>query len=138
MKMREYIPAWAEQGEGLSKIRYAELKAFCLRYQERKRLAASLLGPHDRSYETIPTGSGIVSDPTLNAVEKREKLLAENALIDQCLQDVAGGEWAEALRQSVCQGKALQHIEPQFLPTSNRNVFFLARKAFFKKLDEMR
>ena len=136
--MREYIPAWAEQGEGLSKIRYAELKAFCLRYQERKRLAASLLGPRDQSYETIPTGSGIASDPTFRAVEKREKLLQENALIDQCLQEVAGGAWAEALRQNVCQGKALEHIEPQLLPTSTRNVFFLARKAFFKKLDEMR
>lgn len=135
--MRNRIPAWANKKSDISKNRYAELKSFCLQYQERTKIATSLLGPHGCSFTMVQSG-GTVSDPTFRAVEKREKLLQENALIDQCLNGVAGGAWAAALKQNVCQGVALHHIEPRYMPSSNRNAFFSARKAFFLMLDDLR
>lgn len=136
--MREWVPAWADDKAGdMSKTRYAELKAFCLQYPERKRRAAAQLGPRAVNMKSTPHGNS-VSDPVFAAVQKREKLLDENAIIDSCLEQVADGAWAEALRQNLCYGKALQYIDPALIPSSHRQAFFAARRAFFLLLDEKR
>ena len=136
-RLRKPVPVWAGSKHEISKDRYAELKAFCLQYSERSRMAASLLDPSSRSFNVVHD-SHTISDPTYRAVEKREKLLQENELIDKCLAAVQNGIWAIALKKNVCQNIAWQYIEPEYLPTSNRNRFFDARKAFFLMLDEMR
>ena len=133
--MRNHIPTWTGRKSEISRNRYTELKSFCLQYPERVKNAASFVGPRACGFAKYQK-NGIVSDPTYSAVEKREKLLKENELIDKCLN--AGGEWARALKLNVCQGVALHHIEPQYMPTSNRNAFFDARKAFFLMLNDLR
>lgn len=58
----------------------------------------------------------------------------ECAIVEQALAETAGGRWAEALRQSCCDGVAYEDIDPVIMPSSNRNAFFDVRREFFFRL----
>lgn len=137
--MRSRIPSWTQgSNKEISKARYAELKAFCMQYDERRREARFMLDNYGGSISSVSPFSGTISDPTFKAVDRREKLLSENALIDNCLQAVDGGIWADALRMNICKGIPYNSLDPALIPTSHRETFFQARKAFFLLLDQQR
>lgn len=131
--MRNYVPHY--QKYGLSTARYNELRAFCLQYPLWRAEAESLLGVGAQQYSAMPHGSG-VGDPVARAAERRERLIDKIGLVEAAARTVDGGKWYTALIQNCCMGRGLAAIDPTILPTSNRNAFYLARRAFYVFLDE--
>ena len=131
--MRNYRPAWMEYG--ITKFRYDELLAYCRQYPEKKAEAASLLGIGGQTLDGMPHGTD-VGDPVGRAAERREKLLGDIALIEQCAAQVDGGKWYTALIQNICLRKAYMYLDAEIMPTSNRNDFYRVKKHFFVSLDE--
>lgn len=129
---------------GISRWAYEELRAFCRQYPEKKAKAAALLGIQggSRIQETkdehgdvigivLPSSKGAVSDPVFRAVEKREKLLADCALVDKAAKNAADGKFEAALILNCCYGTGYEYIDPSIIPNTNRNAFFRARREFF-------
>lgn len=133
--MRTYIPHY--QRYGLASQRYQELRAFCLQYPLWKAEAASLLGVSSPSLSGMPHGSG-VGDPVARAAERREKLLEKIGMVESVARSIEDGRWYAALIQNCCLGKGLAMIDPVILPTSNRNAYYVARRAFYLALDELK
>lgn len=133
--MRNYIPHY--QRYGLSAARYNELRSFCLQYPLWKAEAGSLLGVKGQQYSSMPHGSG-VSDPVARAAERREALLGKIDLVERVARAVEDGRWFAALIQNCCMGRALSVIDQTILPTSNRNAYYVARRAFYLALDELK
>lgn len=128
--------------------RYKELKAFCRQYPEKKAKAAALLGVQGGSRveeyrnsrgmiegTVTPSGKGTTSDTVLKAVEKREELLHDVQMIDECAKAVNGGLYANALILNICYGSPFETLEQSIMPSSNRNSYFDARRKFFALLD---
>ena len=130
--MRQYVPQW--QSIGIDRDRYLELLHYCRQYPKWKAEAASLLGTHGVRLDGMPHGSG-VSDPVALAAERRMKVTADIDLVESCAAQVGGG-WYTALIQHVCLRKRYLDIDPVLMPTSNRNAFFIAKKAFFSILND--
>ena len=128
-----YVPCW--KIIGISKDRYRELLYYCRQYPEWKVEANSLLGIKAIKMDGLPHGSG-KSDPVASAAERREKLLAKIAVVDECASGVGGGAWYDALIQNVCLGRAYEKIDAAIMPTSFRNAFYEIRRQFFEKLDK--
>ena len=131
--MRNYVPHY--QKYGLSTARYNELRAFCLQYPLWRAEAESLLGVGAQRYSSMPHGSG-VGDPVARAAERRERLNDKIHLVEEAARAVDGGKWFAALIQNCCMGRGLSAIDQTILPTSNRNAYFVARRAFYVYLDE--
>lgn len=131
--MRNYVPHY--QKYGLSTARYNELRAFCLQYPLWRAEAESLLGVGAQRYSSMPHGSG-VGDPVARAAERRERLNDKIHLVEEAARAVDGGKWFAALIQNCCMGRGLAAIDQTILPTSNRNAYFVARRAFYVYLDE--
>lgn len=130
--MRHYIPHW--DSIGISKERYLELMHFCRQYPDWKTEAESLIGPSGVKLDGMPHGS-FSGDPVAAAAERRAGLLARVQLVDDCAAAVGGGRWYTALIQNVCMGRAYAALDAAILPTSDRNSFFKAKRAFFVRLD---
>ena len=128
-----YIPCWKQIG--ISKNRYIELLHFCRQYPEWKIEANSLLGLRPLKADGQPRGSG-KTDPVAQAAERREKLMAKIAIVDECAKAVGGGEWYAAIIQNVCIGRPYTQIDRALMPTSLRNTFFARRREFFELLDK--
>ena len=132
--MRHYIPHW--ESIGIKKERYLELLHFCRQYPDWKVEAASLTGPQGVKLDGMPHGSN-VGDPVASAAERRHSLISRIQLVDDCAAAVGGGRWYTALIQNVCMGRPYAMLDSGLLPTSDRNSFFVARKAFFVRLDAL-
>lgn len=130
--MRHYIPNWG--AVGISKERYLELIHFCRQYPEWKTEAASLIGPSGVKIDGMPHGSSS-GDPVAAAAERRARLLEKIQMVDDCAAAVGGGRWYTALIQNICLGRPYVLLDSGILPTSDRNSFFKAKKAFFVRLD---
>lgn len=146
--MRDYrinLSMW-----GISKWAYAELKAFCRQYPEKKAEADALLGVRsacsvveyrdsngDISGAVMPRGN-TTSNPVEDTMLKRMRLLEDCDLIDRAAAETDGGAWAKALILNCCYGKGYDHIDPAILPTSKRNAYFHARREFFFRLNNAR
>lgn len=117
----------------MSRWRYAELRAFCRQYGEKKKLAQALLGGAAQRLDGLPRPSG-PCDPVPQAAARRERLIRDCAAIEAAAASL--GAWRWALMQNVCFGLPYEHIPPALLPTSNRNAFFRARRIFFDRLRE--
>ena len=130
--MKNYIPAW--DAIGIKKERYLELLHFCRQYPDWKTEAASLLGVHGQALNGMPPGSG-VGDPVAAAAARRAGLLRKIQLVDDCASAVERGRWYTALIQNVCMSRPYRDLDPIILPTTFRNSFFKARRAFFIALD---
>ena len=135
MTMRRYIPRW--EAYGISPGRYDELRGFCIQYPEWKTEAASLLGVHGQALDGMPHGAS-AGDPVAAVAARRDGLLRKIQIIDDCAMSIEGGRWYAALIQNVCMKKPYASIDTLLLPTSNRNSFFAARKAFFLALDKIK
>lgn len=133
--MRNYQPHYAKYG--LSAARYNELRAYCLQYPLWQAEAKSLLGVGAQKYSSMPRGSG-VSDPVARAAERRERLMEKINMVENVARTIEGGKWYTALIQNCCMGRGLTMIDPTILPTSNRNAFYVARRAFYLVLDEVK
>ena len=133
MAVRNYQPDYTDFG--ISRDRYRELLAFCRQYQEWQAEARSLLGLSAQKYENMPHGSD-VGDPVFAVMLKRERLLAKIEMVESVADEVDQGRWRAALIQNICMGRALKFIDPAVLPTSRRNTFYQARRAFFVILDK--
>ena len=77
-----------------------------------------------------------LQDAALKAWEKRDKLLAKIAIVDECAKEAGGGEWYAALIQNVCIGKSYEQLDKALMPTSFRQEFFAQRRSFFKLLND--
>lgn len=114
----------------ISRYAYAELRAFCRQYGEKKSKAAALADVSSPALTGMPHVPG-VSDPVTRAVERRERLLADCAMIERSASIAAGGRFYHALILNCCHGIGYLSMDPAVLPTSNRNAFFHARRDFF-------
>lgn len=121
----------------ISRYAYAELRAFCRQYSEKKSKAAALADVSSPSLTGMPHGSG-VSDPVVCAVERREKLLRDCGMIERAAAIPSGGAYYHALILNCCHGVGYVYIDPSILPTSKRASFFIARREFFYELWKMR
>lgn len=127
-----YLPCWRQIG--ISQDRYQELRYFCRQYPAWKDEANSLLGIRALRSDGQPHGTG-KSDPVAAAAEKREKLIAKIAIVDECAKAVDGGNWYASIIQNVCIGKAYEQLDRALMPTSNKNAYFLRRRQFFELLN---
>ena len=128
-----YLPCWKQIG--ITQDRYKELLHFCRQYPSWRTEASSLLGARTVRNDGLPHGNR-KGDPVLIAVEKREKLLAKMALVEECAKAVSDGKWYAAMMQNVCYGKTCEKIDVTLLPTSDRNTFYKQRRLFFELLDQ--
>lgn len=134
---RVYYPKRSELWT-ISRERYAELRSFCLQYPRWKVEVVDETDLSSPRLDGMPRSSD-PGDPTERAVERREKLLAKIRLVEGCACDVWGGAWARALILNVCNGmswEVIRDMHPEALKSSDRTRFFIARKHFFKLLDE--
>ena len=121
----------------ISRYAYAELRAFCRQYGEKKSRAAALAGVSSPILTGMPHGSDI-SDPVTRAVERRERLLADCAMIERAAELAGGGGFYHALILNCCHGIGYLYMDPTILPTANRNAFFRARREFYWLLHQIR
>lgn len=128
-----YVPCWKQIG--ITQDRYQELLYFCRQYPNWKQEANSQLGIRAIRNDGMPHGNK-KRDPVAAAAEKREKLLAKMALVEECARAISGGAWYEAIIQQVCYGKALEKIDITLIPTANRNAYFKQRRLFFELLEQ--
>lgn len=128
-----YDPCWKQIG--ITQARYMELLNFCRQYPDWKSEANSLLGVRAIINDGMPHGNK-KRDPVAAAAEKREKLLAKMAIVDECAKTIGNGEWYAAMMQHVCYGKTCEKIDAALLPTSDRNTFYKQRRLFFELLDQ--
>ena len=129
-----YMPCWKQIG--ISADRYRELLHFCRQYPEWKTEANSLLGIRAVKMDGQPHGSG-KSDPVAMAAERRDKLLAKIAIVDNCAREIGGGEWYAALIQNICIGRSYEQMDRALMPTSERNAYFKVRRQFFEILNKV-
>ena len=97
--------------------------------------ANTLLGTKGIRTDWMPHGNKR-ADPVALAVEKRERLLAKIAIVDECAKTIDNGKWYAAMIQHICYKKANEHIDVTLLPTSNRNDFYKHRRMFFELLNQ--
>lgn len=121
----------------ISRYAYAELRAFCRQYGEKKSKAAALADVSSPALTGMPHAPA-VSDPVTRAVERREKLLRDCNMIERAASIPSEGAWYRALILNCCHGIGYLYIEPAVLPTTNRNDFFRARREFFWALHQLR
>lgn len=121
----------------ISRYAYAELRAFCRQYGEKKSKAAALADVSSPALTGMPHAPA-VSDPVTRAVERREKLLRDCNMIERAASIPSEGAWYHALILNCCHGIGYLYIEPAVLPTTNRNDFFRARREFFWALHQLR
>lgn len=130
-----YTPCWKQIG--ITQERYMELLNFCRQYPTWKMEANSLLGTKGIRTDWTPHGNK-KSDPVAMAAEKRERLLAKIAIVDECAKMIGNGEWYTAMIQHICYRKPSEHIDVTLLPTANRNDFYKQRRLFFELLNQKR
>ena len=121
----------------LGKYRYAELRSFCRQYADKKAEAELLLSIKAQVLTGMPSAHN-GSDSTYSAVERREHLLSDCEMIEECAKAVQNGLFYHAIMTNVCMGKAYDYIPQEMLPTSKRNAFFAARREFFRLLDKVK
>lgn len=130
--MRRYRPDYISCG--ISKWRFDELLAFCRQYGEKKAEAETLLTISSQKMTGMPHGIG-VGDPVMRAVERRERLLHDCAVVEKCAGIVDGGQYEVAIIQNCCYGKGYEFIK-EYLPTWHRQSFFTARRKFYFLLNK--
>lgn len=130
----------------LTEYEIDEIKAFCRQYPDKKRRAASLLGIRStcnvveytdasgkQAGALLPRG-GMVSSPVEDAAMKRDRLLADCALIEQCAAQTAGGGWEKALIRNVCYREPYDLIPRELMPSAHRNAYYAAKRDFYVRI----
>lgn len=121
-------------GLGISQARYRELEWFCYQYPEKRRKAQSLCGLSRGAPPGI-SRSGDPSDPTVQAVIRRERLLHECEQIERACH-IAGE--CDAIAQFLLQYVTRPDKPPiDFVPCGRRQ-FFDIRRRFFLVLHQQR
>jgi hypothetical protein len=120
----------------LTRLEYQQVRVFCKRYPEMKSQAAQLLGVGAQSYDPMPHGKGIPSDPVSAAAMRRLKLLENVSMIDNAALAIDGGRWARALILNACYGVSWEKLPAETMRTSHKQAFFTVRRAFFTLLWE--
>lgn len=119
----------------IGKWELRELQGFCRQYDEKRQQAADILL---QMKSGTPHGSGrhgvSMESEVDHKVWKRERLLRDIQQIEECARQVDDGRWYKALIQNICQGVSYTCIDKACMPTSCRNSYFQARKAFFTRL----
>lgn len=121
----------------ISRYAYAELRAFCRQYSEKKSKAAALADVSSPALTGMPHATG-TSDPVSRAVERRERLLRDCNMIEQAAAVPSNGAYYHALILNCCHGIGYIYMDPAILPTANRNAFFRARREFYWLLHQIR
>ncbi len=123
------------QQKQLGKWELRELEGFCRQYDMKRKQAADILL---QVRSGTPHGSGGRGTPQESEVERkvwqRERLLRDIRQIEECARGIEGGRWYKALIQNICRGIGYTYLDKVDLPTSCRNSYFQARKAFFLRL----
>ncbi len=128
-----YLPCWKQIG--ITKERYLELLNFCRQYPEWKMKANSMIGTRSIRNDGIKSGNTRNSSVEI-AVEKRERVLAKMAIVEECAKSISEGKWYSVIMQHICYQKSYAHIDPVLLPTSDSNTFYKQRRLFFEILDK--
>ena len=127
----------ASSSHVISRFAYAELRAFCRQYGEKRAKAAALAGISSPLMMGVAHGTAI-SDPVTRAFERREALLRDCAMIERAAELAGGGGFYHALILNCCHGIGYIYMDPAILPTANRNAFFRARREFYWLLHQIR
>lgn len=118
---------------GISKYRVQEIIAFCRQYGEKKRLLAAAASLKAQNYDVTPHGNS-VSDPTFDAVARRERYARDVSIIENAARAVDPA-WSFALIENVCFSVAYSKIPQSRLPTANRAAYFKARREFILRIN---
>ena len=117
---------------GISKMRYRELKYFCLQYPEKKRWLSETLAISAVQNDGMPKGNRI-SDPTAIMADKIEFIWDEIKVIERTALEAAPG-MHEQLMKNVTEGIPYEYMA---VPCGRRQ-FYDCRRKFFYLLSEKR
>ena len=115
---------------GISKMRYRELKYFCLQYSEKKQELAALLSISAVQYDGMPKGN-VTSDSTAALAAKVAELEDAIRVIEETAQEAAPGIHNQLLKN------VTENIPYEYMPVPcGRRQFYIARRKFFYLLSE--
>lgn len=117
-------------GYGISKMRYRELKYFCLQYPEKKQKLSRLLGIGAVVNDGMPKGNK-TSDPTATTAIKIAELEDDIETIEQTALEAAPG-MHEQLIKNVTEDIPYEYMD---VPCGRRQ-FYTYRRKFFYLLSE--
>lgn len=135
VELREY--ALKLDKFGISRDAYMELKYFCRQYDQKRREAASLLGVGSPAFDAGPK-SNIPGRPTESAAIKRESLMRDVDMIDECAKAVDNGIWYHAIIDNCCRRVPWECLKPEDMGSSQKQAYFTARRQFFFLLHRAR
>lgn len=118
-------------GYDISKWAYAELRGFCRQYQEKRDQAQDILLQVRAATSSAPRRSASDTSAVDAMAARRDKLVHDMSIIEECAREIDDGIWYEAIMATACMGRPYRCLAPETLPTSNRNAFFRARRRFF-------
>lgn len=131
--MRQYTPDYSDIG--ISPNRYREIWYFLRQYPEWRTEADSLIRFGGGEMDGMPHATD-TGDPVFRIAVKREKLLQKIQLVDRCAAEVEGGRWYIVLIQNCCMGKPIRYMPVEYLPTSKRVRYSMAKKEFYRLINE--
>lgn len=117
---------------GISKMRYRELKYFCLQYPEKKQQISSLLGIGAVINDGMPKGNK-TSDPTASTAAKIAELRDDIEIVEQTALEAAPGMHKQ-LMKNVTEGISYEYMA---VPCGRRQ-FYTCRRRFFFLLSKKR
>lgn len=123
------------EGAGIDRWRYDELIAFCRQYPDKREHADALADVKSAWNAGASGGGGENASPVERAAMRREAIVRDCELIEQTALRIDGGKWYAALMLNCCYGQAYGRLAPETLPTSRREAYFAARRAFLVALD---
>jgi hypothetical protein len=134
--MRNYVPDYSDVG--ISRERYHELLHYARQYPEWVNAASACLGASAQKYSSDSRPAGTTSDPTYQAVARREHYVSKMQTVEAAAKEAGGEAWYATLIINICYGKPLCQINPGIMPTSFRNAYFPIRRKFFIALDRLK
>lgn len=115
---------------GISRMRFRELKYYCLQYAEKKQKLSALLGVSAVQYDGMPKGN-TVSDSTAALAAKVAEIGEELKIIEETALEAAPGIHIWLLKN------VTEEIPYEYMPVPcGRRQFYLARRKFFYLLSE--
>lgn len=115
---------------GISKLRYRELKYFCLQYIEMKEKLSQIRSISATSFSGLPSGNAVGS-PTERKAIKAAEISSAVELIEQTALE-ADGSIYQYLLKNVTEG-----IPYEYMPVPcGRRYFYTTRRKFFYLLSE--
>ena len=117
---------------GISKLKFRELKYFCLQYNEKKQRIKDIVGLHGVIYDGMPKRNKI-SSIVENQALKIAKITEDVKIIEQTAIEAEPGIYQHII-ENVTEGTPYEYMN---IPCGRRQ-FYQARRKFFYLLSQKR